>query len=143
MNRCTTKRHAFGITLIELLVTLAIIAIIAGLVYPSYSQKLRAARRNDATTSLLRIQLAQENFRAMHTDYAEDIESLGWPAPAKSDQGYYLLDLLPDIPDSSGFIARARPLPDTDQARDMCQVLVIDKDGPNLDLSSAPDCWKR
>ena len=56
------NKHA-GFTLIELLIVISIIAILAVNAIPAYSQYLQKARRADAHTALLSLQLAQKKFR--------------------------------------------------------------------------------
>ncbi|MBI2383662.1 MAG: type IV pilin protein [Gammaproteobacteria bacterium] len=58
-----------GFTLIELMIAIAIIAILATLAIPSYSQYVRKSRRADAIATLLELQIRQEKWRANNSTY--------------------------------------------------------------------------
>ncbi|WP_374088579.1 type IV pilin protein [Methylomicrobium lacus] len=64
----TFKRNA-GFTLIELMIVVAIVGILAGLAYPSYTEYVKKGRRADAKSALFQVQLAEEKYRANHTSY--------------------------------------------------------------------------
>lgn len=59
-----------GFTMIELMVVLAIMAIITLVAYPSYQESMRKTRRSDGIAAALALQVAQEKFRANCTVYA-------------------------------------------------------------------------
>ncbi|HET8815954.1 MAG TPA: type IV pilin protein [Pseudidiomarina sp.] len=65
------KNKLRGITLIELMVAIAIIGIIGAIAYPSYVDYVREARRADAISQLLTMQMAQEEWRLRNAAYAE------------------------------------------------------------------------
>lgn len=79
-----------GFTLIELLIVIAIIGILAAVAYPSYQSYAFESRRADAHTSILRIQLAQENWRANHTEYTKELED-DLNISTDSSEGFYTL----------------------------------------------------
>lgn len=61
-----------GFTLIELMITVAIIGILASIAYPSYTKYVREARRAEAQSEMLRIQLGLEKWRANRASYRSD-----------------------------------------------------------------------
>jgi type IV pilus assembly protein PilE len=65
-----TDRSSSGFTLIELMITVAIIAIIAAVALPSYQSSVQRSRRADAHALLQAAQLAQEKYRLNNTTYA-------------------------------------------------------------------------
>jgi len=81
-----------GITLIELLVVIMIVAILAGIAIPIYTNYMQRARRVDAKTALEQFRAAQEMFRAERGGYSTDITQLRntWGVPGVS--GDYNID---------------------------------------------------
>jgi type IV pilus assembly protein PilE len=59
-----------GFTLIELLVIISIVGILIALALPSYQEHVMNSRRADGFAALLKLQLAQEKFRANCPVYA-------------------------------------------------------------------------
>ena len=51
------KKTAYGFSLTELLIVIAIVAILASITLPSYSSYVYKTRRADAVASLLQLQL--------------------------------------------------------------------------------------
>ena len=69
----TIKSHAIkGFTLIELMITVAIIAILASIAYPSYTSYIAKARRADARTQLLQAAQFMQRFYAANDQYLQD-----------------------------------------------------------------------
>lgn len=70
-------QRAVGFTLIELMIALAVIAILAAIAYPSYQDSIRKGRRSEAFTEIARIQQAQEKHRANNPNYSSNVGSAG------------------------------------------------------------------
>jgi type IV pilus assembly protein PilE len=72
------NRNIKGMSLIELMIALAIVAIIAAVGIPAYQNQLISAKRDEAKMTLLQLKLQQENYRLENTSYASAAE-LGSP----------------------------------------------------------------
>ena len=79
---------AAGFTLIELMIAVAVSAILASLSFPSFQGAVLKARRSDAWTSVMQLQMAQERYRANRLSYGS-LESLAHGST--SSGGHYLL----------------------------------------------------
>ena len=134
-----TKRPNFaGFSLLELLITLAIVAILASITIPSYNGLVAKSRRSDAMSTLVLIQLAQERWRSQHRSYAPALDKLGW-FPESLD-GYYQLRIT--RADENNFLLLAEPA--GSQQSDVCGALAIDANGPVYARGYAgPRCWNR
>lgn len=62
-------RRTPGFTLIEVMIVVAIIAILAAIALPSYQDSVRKSRRADAVRVLGEIRMAQERWRADHPTF--------------------------------------------------------------------------
>ena len=87
------QRSQFGFTLIELMITVLIIAILAAISFPSYTQYVTRANRTDAQDKLVEVALQQERFNTRNRTYTEDMTALGYAAdPIQSNNGLYTID---------------------------------------------------
>ncbi len=64
------KRTQSGFTLIELMIVTAIIAILAAVAYPSYTDSVRKGRRSEGRTALMELMQQQERFMTQRNTYA-------------------------------------------------------------------------
>ncbi len=129
-----------GFTLIELMVSVAIVAIIASIAYPAYTDSVLRSGRADATTALLQLQMDQEKHRANNPTYATAVTGggelgLSWSSDVTA-KGYYTLAIA--AADAATFTATATVVTGTRQEADTaCEIITIDQDGAAGDL----DCW--
>jgi type IV pilus assembly protein PilE len=87
------KKQA-GFTLIELMITVAIIAILASIAYPSYLEQVTKTRRADGKAKLMEIMQAQEREYTLNYSYVTNLASLGYTlsdGKVESNEGYYAI----------------------------------------------------
>ncbi|MGD9387709.1 MAG: type IV pilin protein [Gammaproteobacteria bacterium] len=132
-----------GFTLLEVLICLALAAILATLAVPAWQSVLERARRADAAAALYAVANAQERYRLVYGRYADAAA----PAPpvglglATSERGWYGLRI--ERADEHGFVASARPGEGSPQRRDRdCRLLTIDQAGTRNSAPGPPErCW--
>lgn len=122
------KRYPYqGFTLIELMITVAIVGIIAAIAYPSYTQYIINSRRVDAQQALVSFATAMERWRSQNMTYmgaATGGGDTGSPAdtlfpstaPVDGSDSFYNLTIASAAVNS--FILRATPVAGTSQEGD-------------------------
>jgi type IV pilus assembly protein PilE len=98
MNKRRLKfgRSSAGFGLIELMITMVIVAILASIALPSFVEQLRKSRRGEAKAALTQIAAMQESYRTEMNRYTADLTQLGFPAAGwnQTENGYYQVSVL-------------------------------------------------
>lgn len=85
-----------GVTLIELMIVIIVVAILASIAVPSYRQYVLRTHRTEAKTALLNLAAAQEKFYLQNNTYAAD-SALSTAPPAglglssTTENGWYAI----------------------------------------------------
>jgi type IV pilus assembly protein PilE len=131
--------YQYGFTLIEILIVVAIVAILAAIALPSYRSSILKSRRADA------IQVLSEGAVIMERCYAQNFSynaACANTPPAVSAQGFYTVAL------TSGATtftltasAKGTQVGDT-----LCQTFSVDQAGQKIGLDSGgaqqSGCWR-
>lgn len=72
-----TNNKAMGFSLIELMITVAILGILSSIAVPSYMQYVRESKRTEAKTEMLRIAQLQESYYVQNLSYANYLNGAG------------------------------------------------------------------
>ncbi|MGL6122809.1 MAG: type IV pilin protein [Shewanella sp.] len=79
-----------GFTLIELMITVAIVGILAAIAYPSYIEYITKSARSEGVAAVMNIANLQEQYYLDNREYATDMKKLGLTAnPFITEQGHY------------------------------------------------------
>ena len=133
---------ARGFTLVELCVVLAVAGVLATVAWPSLQAQLQRGRRADAVAALLRVQLAQENYRSHHGLYASQLGVLVGAAAPRSSEGLYDIELLGT--GGERYEARATARAGSVVAGDAgCTVLSLQVRDGLAEFAPSPRCWNR
>lgn len=135
--------RARGVTLIELMVVVVVLAIIASIAVPSYRNYVIRAQRSDATAALLRARTAQEKFFLQNNTYMTDADfaALGLDV---SEHGFYGIDRVDGANPVLQYVLTATPTAGGPQAGDTtCASFTMNELGERDSDPSAPNvCWK-
>jgi len=141
-----------GFTLIELMITLVVLAIIASIAIPAYTAQQKKARRADARNALLDIAGREERFFSVGNAYSQVPTDVGYPGalfPVNSTNLFYSITVVVPNPlfpaTTPSFLITATPigvqLNDTE-----CASFTVDQTGNQTALNSggvinSTTCW--
>jgi type IV pilus assembly protein PilE len=138
------KRLSAGFTLIELMITVAIIGILVSIAYPSYQDSIMKSRRVDAQGALMGFANAMERFYTVNNTYpaAGTAGIYAATSPVSGGTAYYNLSI--DASTASTYILNATPIVGGPQDTDKCGTLTFNQAGVKgfggSGMTSA-DCW--
>jgi type IV pilus assembly protein PilE len=115
------KQRAF--TLIELMVTVAIIGILASIAYPSYRDSVMKSRRADAQGALLAYANSMEQYFTVYSTYLA-VPTIAVP-PINAGTTYYTIAI--STTTASTYTINATPI--GAQATDKCGTLTLTSTG--------------
>jgi len=106
-----------GITLIELMIVLVIIAILASIAIPSYSQYIIRTNRRAAQATMMEIAAREHQYFAAHRAFGDETE-LGFALPTEVAEHYTFAIELADVDEPPAFTIEFTPIPGTRQVSD-------------------------
>jgi type IV pilus assembly protein PilE len=140
-----------GFTLMELMITVAIIGILLAVAVPSYQEYLRRANRADAKALLMEASQFMERFYTTNNTYvtppnpaATDMPDNAFKVSPKGKTG---IDVKYDLtftaaPTATAYVIQA--VPANSQGADKCGTLTISNTGAQTAKKGGvdvPDCW--
>ena len=145
-RRHPSLRLLRGFTLIELMITIAVVAILASIAAASYQGQVRKARRTAATAFALDVVAKQQQFLLDRRAYATSITAapssggLGLTVPTDVSS-YYTLAFDPAVDNTVFPLAFTVKLtPSGEQAKDPCGTMTITNQLVKSS-SGGTNCW--
>jgi type IV pilus assembly protein PilE len=141
-----------GVTLIELMTVVVVIAILASVAIPSYRRHLLRAQRSDAMTAVLKVQSALEKRYLQQGSFTNNLTAApptGLGTGNRSEQGYY--DLAVDLANpntTGGYLITATPRTGGGQTSDTtCASFTINANSTKKAYNSGStdktsECWR-
>lgn len=131
-----------GFTLVELMVTVAIVTILAMIAIPAYTRQVQKSRRTEARTALLDLAAREERFMSTNNIYTNSTANLGYAGaawPVIVGNQYYQISVT--AASATAFQAQAQPI--NAQAPDPCGTFTIDNTGAEgvSGTYTAATCW--
>ncbi|MFL0801558.1 MAG: type IV pilin protein [Agarilytica sp.] len=84
-----------GFSLIELLIIVAIVAILTAISVPSYRSYVQKTCRNEAKSAILEVVAMQEKHYFQNNTYAA-LDGLGFSVPLNTPEGCYVISVVND-----------------------------------------------
>lgn len=137
---CVSPAHRVsGFTLVELMIVVAVVAILASIALPSYNESVRKSRRAQAKADMVEYAQIAERFFSVNNTYAGFNATLPARSPreAGSPQRYGLNFA------ANGTTFTITATPTGAQASDRCGTLTINQTGAKTENGVAPfsECW--
>jgi type IV pilus assembly protein PilE len=135
-----------GLTLVELMVVVAVMAVVASVAYPLYTNQVQKSRRADAKVALQMVAMEQERFYTLNGRYTANLSSLpGVPSAlsgGNSQEGYYSVAVALNS-GGQGFSATATAKSSGAQSGDAtnCATFTLNNAGAKGKTGSASNCW--
>lgn len=131
------QKNSKGFTLMEAMITVAILGILASIAAPVYVGYVQTTSRSDATAALLKMssEVEQKAMR-LNESYIDAVPGV----PGVSERGYYTLSS--SAVTATGYTLTATAVTTGPQASDNdgtldCRVISITSAG----VKTPPDCW--
>jgi type IV pilus assembly protein PilE len=150
MHTQLARQPQWGFSLIELMIVVAIVAILASISVGAYRQYTLRANRTEARIALLQIQAGQEKFFLQNNAYATDVATLiaappnglglNLTAAGVTPSGLYTVSFTAAA--GNTYTVQAVATPGSPQAKDTtCPTFTMNDAGLRTPVDST-GCWK-
>ena len=146
-----TGPHQGGFTLIELVIVVAIVAILTAIAIPQYRKYVQKSNRATAKSALLDLARREETYYSTNNSYTLNLTSLGYSSitnnqiqvPNSSNPTYNIGFTAPASSGSSAATYTVSATPTGSQTGDGCGTYSVDYLGNQLPAttSGGSSCW--
>ncbi len=130
--RVPSSHGAKGFTLIELMIVVAVVAILAAIAYPNFNESVLKSRRGQAKADMAETSQMLERFHTVNNTYV-GFTPASLPSP-KNGTARYTLNIATT---ASTFTITAAP--ETSQSKDKCGTMTLNQAGAKT--AAQADCW--
>lgn len=131
-------RSSQGFTLIEMMIVVAMVAILAAIALPAYTDQIKKSRRAEAQAYMLAVAARQQQFLVDTRAYgAGTAASAVLPQPANVTTGYGAIAMTVVAGPPPTFTLTATP--NSNQSSEKCGTLTINETGTKT--AAVSGCW--
>jgi type IV pilus assembly protein PilE len=134
MNRSLPFRNSVGFSLIELMIVVAVVAILSSVAYPSYQSHIRKSNRSAVQAFLMEVAARQQQRFLDVRSYAPSLTVLGMGASSDVQARYEITVATVAGPPPTFTLTAA---PKLSQASDSCGTITVTSTGAR----TPADCW--
>lgn len=133
---CGKRRSALGFTLIELMIVVAVVAILAAVAVPGYQDQVRKSRRAQAKADMVEYSQRAERFHTVNNTY----QGFTLPTTQSPREGTVSRYVLGIQQTASTFTITATP--QSTQSKDKCGTMTINQAGVKTPAeATVSGCW--
>lgn len=130
------RRRLRGFTLIELMIAVALVAIVVATALPSYSSYVRRSVRTEAQSFITSVAARQQQFLVDTRVYAPSLTAMGMTVPTRIAGAYDVkLEVVAGPPQT--FVLTAEPK--SGQTKDSCGTMTLNQAGAKT--AATTGCW--
>lgn len=146
MTRQLPRHNATGFTLVEILITVAIVGLLAAIALPAYQESQLRAGRADGKNALMQVASDQERLYSNSFTYSTNAVPLAATPAATltSRDGKYVVTVAACSGSTIANCFIATATPQGGQAEDSCGNLTINSQGTRAATGgTVAECWER
>jgi type IV pilus assembly protein PilE len=109
-SRPRAPRVARGFTLVELMITIALVAVLVAIAFPTYESYVRRSKRASAQSALMTIANRQQAYLLDMRAYTNSLPALSFSTPQELRNDYAFGVVVDNAASPRTFVATATPL---------------------------------